>query len=250
MRGGVGGGEEEFHAAPAEPLPQQGTEAGVLPQQGDAGGDRLGGAGQAQRPAREGTGRAGGVQGQRGGGDAHVAGVAGVRGPVVLLGARVLGQAEAGGEGDGVLAHAVAGRVRHGGHHEAGQSLVPVRGEHVRVREQFGGGLAGERGDTAVRMAQGQVDAVSGPPVPVPAEGVAGDVAQAAGGVVDGRHALCGAACGAGGGARDGTGERGDVEACEHLRVPCSWLSGWAGRRAAGRDRRTGRGGRWPRRPA
>ncbi|MEY9484513.1 hypothetical protein RKD26_000307 [Streptomyces calvus] len=68
--GGVGGGEEQFHAAPAEPLPQQRPEAGVFAQQGDGGGDRLGAAGQPQRPGGQGAGRARGVQGQRGGGDA------------------------------------------------------------------------------------------------------------------------------------------------------------------------------------
>src|SRR5690606_30134339 len=157
VRGGGGGGQDELQAAPAEPAPQHRLEPGVLAQQGDGGGDGLRGAGQAQGPAGQGSGGAGRVQQQCGGGDADLAGVRGVGGVVVRSGAGSLAEAEPSGECGGPLGHAVGGGVLEGGHHQPGQSRVPVGGQHVGVVEEFGGHLAGEGGGVVPGALQGEV---------------------------------------------------------------------------------------------
>src|SRR5690606_30892232 len=189
-----------------------------LAQQGDGGGDGLRGAGQAQGPAGQGSGGAGRVQQQCGGGAADLAGVRGVGGVVVRSGAGSLAEAEPSGECGGPLGHAVGGGVLEGGHHQPGQSRVPVGGQHVGVVEEFGGHLAGEGGGVVPGALQGEVEAASCAPVQSAGQGVAGDVADAAGGGVGGRQALGGGAGGARGGPGHGPGEGGDVDSCEHLR--------------------------------
>ncbi|GAA3141269.1 hypothetical protein GCM10017687_67420 [Streptomyces echinatus] len=170
VRGRVHTGQHEIHGGVAEPGPQPVAEARVLPQQGDGRGDHPGGGRQPQRVRGQGDGGSDAVGGERGHGGAHAGRVGRVGGLLHVP----AGQDEAVplGQDGRVLQDPVGGLLAGRGHHQTGESLVPVGEEHVGMFLQRLGDPAREMPGAAraarlfaFHRAYGQVGAGAGAPV-------------------------------------------------------------------------------------
>ncbi len=137
--GRVGGGHCHLHAVGAEAFAQPGAEGGVLAQQRRHGRHQAGRGRQPQARAGHGGGDAQHVGPEGRGGDPHGGRIAGVgqflhriaRAPLVHPGQSVLF-----GQFDGPVHHPVGECFLGRGHHQPGETGVPVGEHHVRVLGQ------------------------------------------------------------------------------------------------------------------